>query len=252
MQGSRNQGETMTVEPRRRRSRFLWAALGATVLIGAVIALLLSAGGKTENPPSSSRTTGQAITPEAAVPVGDEEVVDPGVVARGWVPEPITRDPDVYVRAALEAAGTVDTRKATRAQWVTWLDTWFTPSPLYDNHQDALDQMAGYQAELNQSVVMPQQMWDDLAREDGRVTAHVFGDIHYLKLPTTTALRMWTATADVVMSYTRTADGGDVHYDETVHVSVQVVCDGQSTPTPGSAQRAGDCKVVRYFDAAVS
>ena len=32
---------------------------------------------------------------------------------------------------------------------------------------------------------------------------------------------------------------------------VQVVCGGDSVPTPGSAQRPSDCKVVRFFDEAV-
>lgn len=242
----------MATEPRRRRARLVWAIAGAVVLVGAVIGLLLwqtSRPGAT--PPVQSPTATHSGTTQPTTPSGDSDVVDPGVAERGWVPEPITRDQDAYVRAALEAAGTVDTTKATRAEWVSWLGTWFTPSPLYENPQDALDQMAGYKTELDQSVVLSQQMWDDLAREDGRVTAHIVGDITYLELPETTAHRMWTGTADVVMRYTRAADTGEVSYDETVRVSVQVVCGGQSVPTPGSAQRAGDCKVVRFFDAAV-
>jgi hypothetical protein len=177
--------------------------------------------------------------------------VDPAVVDRGWVPEPITRDADEYARAALEAAGTFDTQLASREEWVAWLETWFTPSPLYDRDQDAVDQMARYKGELDQAVLLPQELWDDLAGEDGRVTARVDGEIDYLELPETTEHRMWTATADVVMSYARTTPAGEIAYDETVRVSVQVVCDGESIPTPGSAQQAGDCKVVRFFDEAV-
>jgi hypothetical protein len=224
-------------------------AVGGIVLIAAVIAFLVARFAGSENPqPSPPPATSSSSAP-SPVPSGD--VVDPGVADRGWVPEPITRDQDVYVRAALEAAGTVDTRKAARTEWLSWLETWFTPSPLYANEQDALDQMAGYQAELDQSVVLPQQMWDSLASEDGRVTAQVKGTISYLDLPETSAQHMWTASADMVMHYTRTADGQEVSYDETVRASVQVVCGGKSVPTPGSAQHAGDCKVVRYFDAAV-
>jgi hypothetical protein len=238
-------------DARPRKARIVWAVLGGIVLVGALIAGVLAIQHGNGNGPSGTPSTpGASSSPSASTPPSGD-VVDPAVADVGWVPEPITRDQDAYARAALEAAGTVDTRKATRAEWVSWLETWFTPSPLYENPQDALEQMAGYKAELDQSVVLPQQMWDSLASEDGRVAAQVQGDIAYLELPETTAKSMWTASADVLMHYTRTADGQEVSYDETVRVSVQVVCGGASVPTPTSAQQPGDCKVVRYFDAAV-
>lgn len=238
-------------EKRSRRAPIVWAVLGALVIVTALIAGILAI----QQRPSSGPTPAPSMTDSSASPSpslpSSGDVVDPTVADRGWVPEPITHDQDAYARAALEAAGSFDTRKATRTEWLTWLDTWFTPSPLYDKPQDALDQMAGYESELDQSVVLPQQMWDSLASEDGRVTAQVKGDISYLNLPETSAQHMWTASADMVMHYTRTADGQEVSYDETVRASVQVVCGGKSIPTPGSAQRAGDCKVVRFFDSAV-
>ncbi len=237
-----------------RRSRslrlILCALIAAVVLVVIVIALLARPFGSGDD----HRPTARPSVPSVTSPTPSSArgaVVDPRVAQRGWVPEPITRDQDTYARAALEAAGSFDTRKAARAEWLTWLDTWFTPSPLYTNRQDALDQMAGYQAELDESVVLPQQMWDSLASEGGRVTAQIKGDIAYLDLPETSAQHMWTASADMVMHYTRTADGQEVSYDETVRASVQVVCGGKSVPTANSAQRAGDCKVVRYFDSAV-
>lgn len=238
-------------DARPRKARITWAVLGGIVLVAALIAGILAIQQRPNSSPTSApSTTGSSPSPSAPPP-SSGDVVDPTVAERGWVPEPITRDQDAYARAALEAAGSFDTRKATRTEWLAWLDTWFTPSPLYEKPQDALDQMAGYQAELDQSVVLPQDMWDSLTSEDGRVTAQVKGDISYLDLPETSAQHMWTASADMVMHYTRTADGQDVSYDETVRASVQVVCGGKSVPTPGSAQRAGDCKVVRYFDSAV-
>jgi hypothetical protein len=241
-------------EIRRRRALMVWAVLGAAVLVGAVAALLiasLSGNPRGGSAPSPSASDPPSSPPPTSATTGPNDEVDPEVLDQGWVPEPITRNPEVYARAALEAAGTFDTTLSSRADWVAWLQTWFTPSPLYDNEQDALDQMTRYQAELDQAVVLPPKLWDDLAREDGRVTAHVSGDIEYLELPETTEKKMWTATADLVMTYTRAAPDGEVSYDETVRVSVQVVCDGQSVPTPSSAQRAGDCKVVRFFDEAV-
>ena len=231
------------------------AAISAVVLSAAVIALFIAGLGRGSGPQSTPPPPGQTSdpSPSPTSTSNGEQVVDPTVGKRGWVPEPITQAPDAYARAALEAAGTFDTRLATRSEWVDWLESWFTPSPLYDDEQDALDQMAGYKAELDQTVVLPQALWDDLASEGGRVSAHVEGDLEYLDLPETTQKNVRTATANVVMTYTRfpAAGGGEVTYDQTVRVSVQVVCGGASVPAPNSAQQAGDCKVVRFFDAAV-
>lgn len=240
----------MKLENSRRRGFMLWALLGAATLVAAMIALaVLGAGGGVPLPTATA--SGQANDPSPSPTVHSGGSVDANVLDLGWVPEPITQNPDVYARAALEAAGTFDTQLAARSEWVAWLETWFTPSPLYDSEQDALDQMAGLKAELDQAVLLPQQIWDDLANEGGRVSASAVGEVHYLKLPETAQNNMWTATSDVVMTYTRSADGGEITYDETVRVSVQVVCGGESVPTPDSPQQAGDCKVIRFFDAPV-
>jgi hypothetical protein len=59
---------------------------------------------------------------------------------------------------------------------------------------------------------------------------------------------MSIGTADVVLTFTRSdGAGGELSYDESVRVSVQVLCGEGSIPTPGSAQVPGDCKVVRFF-----
>lgn len=236
----------------RRWGLILAVLVGAAVLVVVVIALLArgSEGGDARPTPSLPVPSGSA-PPTSTARDGDE--VDPEVAKRGWVPEPITQDADAYVRAALEAAATFDTRRSTRQEWVAWLGTWFTPSPLYDDPQDALDQMAGYKAELAQTVLPPQSQWDDLANNDGHVSARVDGQIAYLDQPDATQKHVRTATANLVMTYTQKGDGteGEVSYNQTVRVSVQVVCGGASIPTAGSAQQAGDCKVVRFFDAAV-
>jgi hypothetical protein len=238
----------------KARRRIVWAFISAAVLCAGIIALVVAGLGKggatppTQKPPQSGSPSATSTPPPTS---SDLEYVDQNVTALGWVPEPITHDPETYARAALEAAGTFDTRVATRSEWVDWLESWFTPSPLYDQEQDALDQMAGYKAELDQAVLLPQSAWNDIASEDGRVSSRVASEIQYLELPETTQKKVWTATADVVMTYTRSADGRDVEYEETVRVSVQVVCGGVSVPVLGSAQRPGDCKVVRFFDKAV-
>jgi hypothetical protein len=236
----------------RRWGLILWIVIGAAVLMVVVTALIPhDSGGGNAGPTPPHPVPSASASPTATGSAGD--LVDPGVAKRGWVPEPITQDADAYVRAALEAAATFDTRHSTRQEWVAWLETWFTPSPLYDDQQDAVDQMAGYKAELAQTVLPPQSQWDDIANNDGHVSARVDGQIAYLDQPDTTQKHVRTATANVVMTYTQKGDGteGEVSYDQTVRVSVQVVCGGASIPTSGSAQQAGDCKVVRFFDTAV-
>ena len=213
--------------------------IGIVVLVAVVVALLVrGSGGAVVSTPSPSRA-GISDSASPTSPVGSSDVVDPGVAKRGWVPEPITHDPDVYVRAALEAATTFDSRHATRDQWVACLGTWFTPSPLYDNGQDALDQMARYKAELNQTVLIPQLHWDELAKNDGQVSGRLDGQIVYTDQADAAQRHVRTATANVVMTFTQAGDGagGEATYEQTVRVSVQVLCGGASIPTPGSAQR---------------
>jgi len=240
-------------EGRSRRWGLILAALiGAAVVVVVVIVLLgRGSGGGDAKPTPSLPMPSASASPTSTEGGGD--VVDPDVAKRGWLPEPITQDADAYARAALEAAATFDTRHSTRDEWVKWLSTWFTPSPLYENPQDALGQMARYEAELAQTVVVPQSQWDDLAKNDGHVTARVDGPIDYLDQPDAASKHVRTGTANVVMMFAQTGDGtgGETSYDQTVRVSVQVVCGGASVPTPGSTQRAGDCKVVRFFDTAV-
>lgn len=200
-----------------------------------------------ESPPPVDASLSPGLpSPEPSV-VGAGTVVDPSVTAQGWVPEPVTDDPELYARAALAAAGSVDTTRSERADWVAWLRSWFAPSPLYNNEQDALDQMGAYQAELDQAVLFDQEYWDELASEDGRVSATVPGELTYLESADTVEHNVYTASADVVMTYTRAAEDGEVSFDETVRISVQIVCGGESVPTAGTAQRPGDCKVIRFF-----
>lgn len=238
-------------QQRRRGPRVALIALIVVLVAVAVTAAILGGLGRSGSN-SGPNSTPTGLQPSAPPPTSSApDVVDPAVADRGWVPEPITVDRDLYVRVALAAAGTFDTRRADRSEWVSWLKTWFTPSPLYDNPTDAAEQLARYQSELDQAVLLPQATWDDLAADEGRVAAEVSGPIEYLDLPETTAVNVWTGTADVVLTYTRRSGDEESSYQDTVRVSVQVVCGGASIPTPGSAQRPGDCKVVRYFDESV-
>lgn len=166
---------------------------------------------------------------------------------KGWAPEPITTDADTYIRAALAAASTFDSTLSTRDEWLSYLDTWLTPDTRYDESERAADLQA-VKVELRQAVVIPQDQWDSLAQENGRVAAKASGDIARQSVPADQTGDMTIGTADVVLT-TTSSDGssGELSYDETIRVSVQVLCGAGSIPTPNSAQQAGDCKIVRYF-----
>jgi len=235
---------------RSRRSGLFWAILGGLVLIAGIVAIIVipltGQPTPTATPtPATTSTSGSPTPPGSAG--GEGEFVDPSVTAQGWVPEPITTDPETYIRAALAAASTFDTTKSSRDDWLSYLDTWFTPDTRY-NAADQPERMQSAQLELRQGVVLPQEEWDSLAAEDGRVVAVVTGDLVFVPATEDPSGDMSIGTGDITLTNTRSDGGeGETSYDENVRVSVQVLCGEGSVPTPNTAQQAGDCKVVRYF-----
>ncbi|WP_425885301.1 hypothetical protein [Micromonospora sp. DT81.3] len=152
----------------------------------------------------------------------------------------------------MAAASTFDTQRSTRSDWLAFLDTWFTPDTRYSSEEDRQSDMQASQLEMRQAVVLPEDEWNSLAREDGRVTAVTRGDITYSGVPDDASGDMKIGTADVVLTFTRSdGNGGETSYDETARVSVQVLCGAGSIPSANSDQHAGDCKVVRYFSGSV-
>lgn len=241
-------------ERRRARRGTVWAVVGGAVALAAVAGIVLGSlfrdGSPAPTPPPTSAVPpGSEPTGSAPSPA---DVVDGSVVASGWVPEPVTTDPNVYARAALAAASTFDTQLGTRQDWLTYLYSWFTSDTRYTTEEDRGKELAAAQLELRQGVVLPQQQWDSLAAQDGRVVAHVAGDLALTGVPDDPAGGMRIGTADVVLTFTQSdGSGGELSYDEVVRVSVQVLCGDGSVPTPGTGQRPGDCKVVRFFSGTV-
>ncbi|MCR2811310.1 MULTISPECIES: hypothetical protein [unclassified Microbacterium] len=232
---------------RSRRTGLIWAVIGGVVLVVGVVAIIVaSITGQTLPSASSERSPDSETSAPSAGPDDDGLVVDPTAEARGWTPEPITTDPETYIRAALEAASTFDTTKSSRADWLNYVDTWFTPDTRY-NAADRPARMKSAQVELRQGVVLPEEEWESLAAEDGRVVATVAGEVSFVPVAEDPSGDMSLGTADVVLTFTRSSEGGESSYEETVRVSVQVLCGPESVPTLQTGQRAGDCKVVRYF-----
>lgn len=226
----------------------VWAWIGGAVLVVGVLAIVIAAmSGDIGDPtPTPSGTASSQTEPSASPSPDDQLMVNPDALERGWAAEPITTDPAVYAAAALEAASTFDTTLSSRDAWLAYLETWFTPDTRYplDDRDRQLDAAL---LELRQGVVLPKEEWESLAAEDGRVVAAA-GDVALSAVPEDASGDMAIATADVVLAFTRT-DGAGVEssYEESVRVSVQVLCGEESVPTPDTAQQAGDCKVVRFF-----
>lgn len=235
--------------PRARRSGVTWAIAGGVVLIGAVIAIIISAILSQPEPTTSPSSPTEPSTSSTTEPSTDTaEFVDSSVTEQGWAPEPITTDREEYIAAALEAASTFDTTLSTREEWLDYLDTWFTPDTRFTSPDDQLAAMEDFQVELRQGVVLPAEQWESLRIEDGRVVAVATGEIVFVPVTEDASGEMSIGTSDVTLTFSR-SDGGDgeTSYDAAVRVSVQVLCGAGSIPTPNSAQEAGDCKVVRYF-----
>jgi hypothetical protein len=232
------------------RRGLAWAVIGGVVLIGAIVAIILSSTLARPEPEPTATSDGShspgGSSPTATEP-GGGEFVDPDAAEHGWTPEPITTDAEEYILAALAAASTFDTTRSTREEWLDYLDAWFTPDTRYAAAEQE-DRMEAAQLELRQGVVLPQDEWDSLAGEDGRVVAEAAGPVTFVPVAEDPSGDMSIGTADVTLTFTRSDNTGqETSYSETVRVSVQVLCGEGSVPSPDTAQQPGDCKVVRYF-----
>lgn len=235
---------------RSSKRGLLWAAVGGGVLLVGIVAIiiasLISRPEATPTPDDAVASESPAVTPTPQPT--DGLVVDASVADRGWVAEPVTTDPEAYVRAALAAASSFDTTKADRDEWLAFLDSWFTLDTRYTKDADRQAEFDAARLELRQGVVLPQQDWDLLAASDGRVSAETTGEVVFVDVSDDASGDMTIGTADIALTYAQDdGTGAEAEFQEMVRVSVQVLCGPDSIPTPGSAQRAGDCKVIRYF-----
>ncbi len=229
----------------------MWALIGAAVLVAGIIAIIVASILPRPADPAPSRSEGTSQGPDGVTASpnapSEDAAVDTEVTGRGWVAEPITTDPELYARTALAAASTFDTTLASREEWLTYLDTWFTPDTRYASGADQAAELVAAQLELRQGVVLPQAQWDSMAAKSGRVVAQTTGEMTLMPVPEDASGDVAIGTANVTLSFTMTGADGESSFDETVRVSVQVLCGPDSIPTPGSAQTPGDCKVVRFF-----
>lgn len=234
----------------------LWAIVGAVVLVAAVVgSVVLVAGRESDPQPTSSSTydpgpsdpgtpmSTATVDPDGA---GPDEVVYGNVAEFGWVAEPITTDPEVYLRAAFNLPRTYDTAAASRDQFRDYLYTWLTPDPRYP---DAEARLEAQRRDLVVEVLPAANAWDEFATRSVKVVSRLSGDIEISETPNAPSTgTMVTARAPVTVTYSGVDSGGVAfEYDLEERWVVQVYCDGPTVPAPDSAQSVGDCKLVRLY-----
>jgi len=196
--------------------------------------------GATSRPPSTA-------APEATAPRGG--VVDESVSELGMVPEPITRDIEVYADAAFRAFATYDTTKTTRSEFIGHLKTWFTRDMGIHKPEDRVRALKHQRSALYDRVD-GLQMWDGLTSTRGTAVARVDGPIRYSRHDEDPTGDMRWADGDVTVTYTQHDGGARPAVQEiTMPIRALILCGAETDPTPGSAQKSGDCKLVRIVSA---
>src|SRR5690349_2598761 len=111
-----------------------WAIVGGVVLLAGIVAIIVTALVSQSDPDSAPKPDATVSgTPRASgSPQPGDDVVDQSAVSKGWTAEPLTTDAETYARAALEVASTFDTTRASREEWLDYIDTWFTPDTRYN------------------------------------------------------------------------------------------------------------------------
>jgi hypothetical protein len=119
------------------------AAVGAVVIVGGIVAFILVGLTSGSEPVSAPSTPSSAPRFDPSEYSEDElESVYPQVLDLGLVPEPITKDPEEYVTAAVAAWGTYDTTTSTTIpQWKKYLESWQNVYPLVVDPVGGADQV---------------------------------------------------------------------------------------------------------------
>ena len=242
----------MTASEARRRRGLIWALIGGIVLLVGIVAIVLSGilrAAARREPVNVSHRRHPAPTGEPSG-TATEAVVDATVVDKGWVPEPITTDPETSTSAPRSLRHPPSTpQKSTREEW---LDL-----PRHVVHARHAVHVGGgprgrHAARRSSSCARASSFPRRTGTRSRARTAGSWprspGDITYVAVPDDASGDMRSERPMSTLTFTRSdGSGGETSYDETVRVSVQVLCGEGSVPTPNTAQQAGDCKVVRYF-----
>ncbi len=247
-------------EVRKRRLKIAAAAAGAIVLVGGLAGIgiaALSGGDDTAAPaPSTSMPADDesaAPEPSPSEPAG--EVADASVAERGWVPEPITSDPETYGIAAAEAIWSYDASRATHAEFIEWYTTWFSTRPDRTEEQRAASRDDDEFASSIRTVLTDSEGWRQQTMAGTVMTATAEPDGVLLDdehssggdFDRLTELGMHEVTVPLVVRYEETdaSTGEAMVYENRLMQTVQISCGDADVP---EGWPADSCKVIRLWD----
>ncbi len=231
----------------RSRTLVFGSIVGAVVILVAIVAIIVASLNRGADPSPTGSGTPTATSPSrSAQPTPDPSGTTPGTgpsspfdpEAEGWVVEPITTDPEKYVLAALEAVLTFDTRNTSREEFLAYLNTWMTPALSEQTTEDNKRVLAN-------QVLLSEGEWATLTELQGTSTPELVGEVSPLIGPDDGSYKTTDATFEVSL---RPGDRADETsgWAQTRTIGVMVQCTDESVPAPGTDQKPGDCKVVRW------
>lgn len=224
--------------------------------VGVAGLLILGMAGCTPAPapaPSPSSHIPVDTTPPSPPPTAGSPS-DP-TEGLGLVAEPNTTDPAKYGAAVAEAVYSYDTTVVTRQALIDYLSEWLVLSPNSLDADDAAIAVNDSVEILTQSVIFPDQLWDEMTAHEnvvsGKTTRIVLDDGHEIPSdPEFLTLGIHLVTADVTVNYSTPTD--DAGVDEEFRLSMQVRCpvdDPASAKVPEWAL-SDRCGLIRIFDEA--
>lgn len=247
-------------DTRKRRLKIAAAAAGAVVLVGGIAGIGIGAlaGGEDTATPAPSLTTpaddeSAAPDPSPSEPAGD--VADASVAERGWVPEPITSDPEAYGIAAAEAIWSYDASQATHAEFIEWYTTWFSTRPDVDETVRAQDRASDEFAASIRRVLTDSDGWRQQSMAGTVMTATadpegvLLDDEHSSggDFDRLTELGIHEVTVPLVVRYEETdvSTGEAMVYENRLMQTVQISCGDADVP---EGWPADSCRVIRLWE----
>lgn len=245
---------------RKRRTKLLAVTAGVAVVIAGAAGIGIAAfsgGDDTATPVPSTSTPNDddsaTPAPSPSEPAGD--VADASVADRGWVPEPITSDPEAYGTAAAEAIWTYDASQATHAEFIEWYTTWFSTRPDVDESVRAEDRASDEFAASIRRVLTNSDGWRQQSLAGTVMTATADPDGVLLDdehssggdFDRLTELGMHEVTVPLVVRYEETdaSTGEAMVYENRLMQTVQISCGDADVP---EGWPADSCKVIRLWE----
>lgn len=234
---------------------------GGILVVGIVVFTVVSMTGGSDASETASPTAPPVPSFDPSDYSTDElEYVYPQIAEFGLVPEPITDDPEEYIRAAVAAYGTFDTTAAPEGKkpfvkdaWLSYLESWQVIYPdvieLPESGPIRFDQTNLTAPRKVTEIIGKDADWDQIIDKEGKVMTEVSAvtppavdpadpvPADLMELKSDVEFTQW-------ISYDDGTDGEhDITFTKQGKATVIVNCT-YTVPAQESAQQPGDCKLV--------